>query len=128
MLMITNNPKVSQLVAEQKLCALQIVEGGIREVFVEARRLCQKGHKLLTHPLSGSVKPNHGLYKSILLSEECYDKPDMESIRLTEGAVHTLDKLFPVPIEARRKYDEDFMLVDFTLIMSALDVGVLSYL
>lgn len=128
MLMLTNNPKAAAFVRQHAICELKTVEGYIEEVLIEARNLVHKGHRLLTHPLSGSVKPNHGLYKSVLLSKQAYARTDPESLQLIEGAIESLRKLHPVPIDKRKQYDADFMLIDFTLIMSALDIGVQSHI
>ena len=40
------------------------------DVLEYVRDKIHKGHKLMTHPLSGSVKPNETPYKTIMISKD----------------------------------------------------------
>ena len=52
---LTNNPLVRERLAHEAEVAF--VSGGIGDVFERAARYVADGHRMLTHPLSGSVKP-----------------------------------------------------------------------
>ena len=78
-----------------------------------------KGHELLTHPLSGSVKPNETPYKSIMISEDVRGL-DVSQMRIIESAIQSCKKFqFKSDKYAPEVY-EDFRVVDLTLISSAL--------
>ena len=65
-ILVTNNPLVeAQYSSRFKVVFLNT---GLAGVLTHVRDCVHKGHKLLTHPLSGSVKPNETPYKSVLLS------------------------------------------------------------
>ena len=40
------------------------------EILEFVRDKVHEGHKLMTHPLSGSIKPNETPYKTIMISKE----------------------------------------------------------
>ena len=65
-ILVTNNP----LVEAQYSSRFRVVflDTNLAGVLTHVRDCVHKGHKLLTHPLSGSVKPNETPYKSVLLS------------------------------------------------------------
>ena len=55
MLLVTNNEKVRE---SSDLCAPSSTwRADIMDVLIHVRDLVHQGHKLLTHPLAGSVKP-----------------------------------------------------------------------
>lgn len=115
---ITNNPLVAGCMGpwyEVELCG-----GGHRDVLVKARDLVFAGYALLTHPISGSVKPNETPYKSIAVTRTAQNL-DPSQAELVSNALATFDS-FP-----QREQDytpsvlEDFQLIDYTLLASALD-------
>ena len=62
-LIISNNKLVKEdlsIYAE-----VMLVEGSLLQTMEQTRDLIHKGYILLTHPLSGSIKPNETPYKSI---------------------------------------------------------------
>ncbi|MBR1455393.1 MAG: GrdX family protein, partial [Lachnospiraceae bacterium] len=77
------------------------------------------GHKILTHPLSGSVKPKETPYKSVMISKEKKEL-DLESLSIIEDAIETTRKFVARPDKWTEKVLDDFRLVDFTLIDSAM--------
>jgi len=115
-ILVTNNP----LVKSEYSGAYQVeyIDTDIHGVLIAVRDFIHKGHYLLTHPLSGSVKPNETLYKSVLLSEKT-DNTDFKSVGIIEGCIITAKK-FP-PKRIPRKYKKDMQLVDLSLIRSALE-------
>ncbi|NLB91071.1 MAG: GrdX protein [Clostridiales bacterium] len=116
-ILVTNNPKVEKHFTP--LYPTEFISGSLFDVIVIARNYVHLGHSLLTHPLSGSVKPNHTPYKSILLTA-LPSGVDMDSLRIIEGAIDTCTKLGLEKNTYPQTLEEDFMQVDFTLIEGAL--------
>ena len=116
--LITNNPMArDELQAAHELI---FVDGSFLDVLYEARDKCHIGHILLSHPLSGSVKPNETLYKTVMLSKKA-GKTDLESVMLIEKAIETAEKFGAVRRNWREREKNDFQLVDLTLIQSAIE-------
>lgn len=95
----------------------------IIEVLQAVRNYVHKGYKLLTHPLSGSVKPIETPFKSVAISVEP-TAVDMESVTIIGDAILMTEKFkryenreFTIP---ERIFD-DFRLIDFGLIKSGLE-------
>ena len=114
-ILVTNNSLVRAKYAN--VCRIEFIGGGIGDVFKKARDYIHLGHKLLSHPLSGSVKPNENPFKSILISAE-KGRLDGDSLRIIENAIITAAK-FP------RKYENipDEILADFRTIDCSLITG-----
>lgn len=116
--LITNNPLArDELQADHELV---YVDGSFRDVLYAVRDKCHVGHILLSHPLSGSVKPNETLYKTVMLSKKA-GKTDLESVMLIEKAIETAEKFAAVRRNWREREKNDFQLVDLTLIQSAIE-------
>lgn len=116
---ITNNPLVARCLAPYYDIALYESDG-YRDILVRVRDLVYAGHRLYTHPISGSVKPNETPYRSVVVSKAVYPM-DMEQLQLAGGSLATFDKFTPrrrVITDAMR---EDFQLIDYTLLCGALD-------
>jgi len=115
---LTNNPLVQERLAPETAVVFKSV--GIRDIFEEAARYVAQGYCLLTHPLSGSVKPGETPYKSMLLACEASSEMDATSARLVSSALDACDK-FENKIQY---YDDqvlrDLQLVDYSLIQGAL--------
>ena len=121
MRVITNNPLVEKVLVEKGLCRVEYRPCAFRDILVAARDEIHKGYRLLTHPLSGSVKPNETHYKSLGLSDEPAKTLDFNSLDLIEQSIIACDKFplkYPVLPDNIR---EDFQLVDLTLILSVFD-------
>ena len=117
---VSNNPLLRAKWADR--IALCLVDGGCREVFLAVRDRCHRGARLLSHPLSGSVKPNETPYKSVLLAEAA-GGTDAASVMLIEQAIAAADKFGPIRRRWRERELEDFRLVDLCLIESALEAA-----
>ena len=73
----------------------------------------------MTHPLSGSVKPNETPYKSDMLSETP-EGLDAQAMQIIASAIQACGKFqFKSDLYKPQVY-ADFQLVDYTLISSAL--------
>lgn len=92
------------------------------EILNKVHYMVEEGYKLLSHPLSGSVKPNETPFKSIMLSQD-KKTVDLESLTIIENALITYNKF----IQNKKEYDQsvikDFQYVDFALIKSAIDAA-----
>jgi len=116
LIIISNNPLV---IANYQ--SVQKIDGGIIEVLQCARNYIHQGHKLLTHPLAGSVKPNETPYKTVIVGDDS-EILDFESVKIIEGSFEVAKKLLkdrPVPQWNERILD-DFQVIDRSLLDAAL--------
>jgi len=96
---------------------VEYLDGSYFDVLVLARDYVHKGHKLLTHPLSGSVKPKETPYKSVVISTEA-EGLDMQSLSIIEESVACYEKFADREIPPCALVD--FMEIDCSLIESAV--------
>lgn len=116
-IVITNNPLVfEKLKDEHKVIYKEI---SYEEILKEARDRIHDGHRLLTHPLSGSVKPNETPYKSVMISMKPGEL-DMRSMEIIENAIHACGKFQFKSDKYKPEVYDDFRLIDCTLLESAL--------
>lgn len=116
-MVITNNPFVrSRLDDTHEVIYLEL---SYEELLKVVRDRIYEGHRLLTHPLSGSVKPKETPYKSVLISER-KEKVDGESVRLIENAILVCQKFQDKSKYYKEEVYKDFQLVDWTLLESGL--------
>ena len=114
---VTNNPRVRDELGKE--FEVDFADITYREVLCKVRDMIYEGHKLLTHPLSGSVKPNETPYKSILVGKKI-GKMDLQDASIIENRIITADKFSVKFPEMPDSVREDFQLIDTTLIKSAL--------
>ncbi len=94
------------------------------EILEFIRDKIHKGHILITHPLSGSIKPNETPYKTIIISKN-KGELDEDSLRIIEEAILTVKKFTSnkeTPNWAERVLD-DFRVIDLSLIENAINLG-----
>jgi hypothetical protein len=119
-IIITNNDMVYNKYNNEY--NIEFYECSIKEIMVKVRDRVHEGFKVLTHPLSSSIKPNESLYKSIMISD---DKSvlDYDSLVIIENAIMTCDKFNKIKynIVYTDKIIEDFKLIDLTVLESALN-------
>lgn len=92
-----------------------------KDILEIVRTNIHKGSKLLTHPLSGSVKPNETPFKTILISKE-REELDFEGLNIIEESIMTYNKFINnknTPDWTKRILD-DFQVIDFSLIENAI--------
>ena len=115
-IMLTNNSKVH---AKYK-CRFEIEfmeDRGYIDILIEARNLIHKGYRLLTHPMSSSLKPNQTKFRSIML-QKTESGLDMESVLMIERAVESAEnflKFKKIP-DWDERITDDFRTVDMSLI------------
>ena len=114
---ITNNPMVKERLGEQYNVEFEDLsyEGTLRKV----RDLVHQGYQMLSHPLSGSVKPNETPYKSIMVSCKKRDV-DLTSVDIIQNAIMSCGKFQFKSDKYKPEVYEDFQVIDFTLISSAI--------
>ena len=116
-IIITNNPMVRDDFSEKY--QVDYSELSFEEILKKVRDKVYLGHQLLTHPLSGSVKPNETPYKSIMISTNP-DKLDFNGMEIIENAIHACSKFTFKSDKYVEQVYIDFQYVDHTLISSAL--------
>lgn len=120
-ILITNNILVyekykdkMEVIFNEKLDYISILE--------MVRNKVHEGYGLLTHPLSGSIKPNETPYKSILLSSEKASL-DESGLMILEESILTARKF--LNDKATPKWTEsildDFRVIDYSLISNVLN-------
>ena len=117
MTIVTNNLKVRETFIKYDVIW---VEGSYRDVLVTVRDKVHQNYKLLTHPLSGSVKPNETPYKSIAI--EAGDSLDIDALMMIENALERHDLLQAdkaTPNWGERVLD-DFRVIDHDLFRNAI--------
>ncbi|PWJ49242.1 GrdX family protein [Faecalicatena contorta] len=118
---ITNNPLVLKKL--DKAHDVIFHEISYEEILREVRDRIHEGHRLLSHPLSGSVKPNETPYKSILITKGKEMRLDLKSLELIENAILACAKFhFKTDTYTSETY-EDFQLIDWTLLESGLEAA-----
>ena len=119
--LITNNPLVKK--KYERHFPLVYLEKSYLEVLCYTRDEIHKGHELLTHPLSGSIKPNETPYKSLLISIKT-ESLDYRSVTMIEDSIETTKKFFSIRDRTQGLREDllaDFQEIDYHLIKGALE-------
>jgi len=120
-LIITNNPYVYEKYKDE-MEMIYKKDFDYLEVLRFVRDKIHEGHELLTHPLSGSIKPNETPYKTIMIGNEKKEL-DENGIRIIEESIATTKKFMtnkPTPDWVERVLD-DFRVIDLSLIENVID-------
>lgn len=120
-LLITNNKSVYQKYNE-KMETIFLEDSNYTEILNFVRDKVHEGHKLLTHPLSGSIKPNETPYKSIIISKKTGDL-DTDGLMIIEESILTAKKFMdnkPTPDWTERVLD-DFRVIDLSLMENVIE-------
>lgn len=117
-IIITNNPLVQELYQDNIL----IIKNSFEEVLWKSRDLIHSGHKLLTHPLTGSIKPNETPYRSIMVTDIA-EKLDYKSLSLIESAIQKYQQFQKDRVTPNwpEKILKDFQMIDLSLFKSGYD-------
>lgn len=119
-IILTNNP-LSKKEFEGKYEVIYL-EGDMVNLLNNVRDRIHKGHKLLTHPLMSSIKPNETPYRTVVISKAVRDL-DIDSLSIIENSIATTLKFirdFNVP-NWPQSILEDFQLIDYDLIKNAIN-------
>lgn len=118
--LLTNNPLVKNKIKTMELMFFK--DSSYLEFLYSVRDFVHKGHKLLSHPLTSSIKPNETPYKSILISKNI-DRLDFDSLNYIENSIE-LVKSFKKNdniIKYTQTTLEDFQLIDYSVINSGIE-------
>ena len=116
-MIITNNPMVRDKLGETHNVIYQ--EISYEDILKDVRDRIHEGHTLLSHPLSGSVKPNETPYKSIMVSEK-KGAIDSQGLAIIENAIQACGKFAFRSDKYKPEVSGDFQLIDRTLIESGI--------
>ena len=123
-LIVTNNSKV--FVEYKENYTVEFIDSEtMYNVLIKTRDLLHSGYKLLTHPMSGSLKSNQTPYKSILLIKK-NNEANLDDILMIENAIDNYNKF----IKNRditnwtENIKNDFKTVDLSLISSCFNKKV----
>lgn len=113
---ITNNPMVYERLCDTKEVIYR--EVGYEDILKVARDEIHQGAILLSHPLSGSVKPKETPYKSLMLKKG--KGLDEQSVQIIESAIQTCKKFQDKSELYSKNVWLDFQLIDWGLIEGAM--------
>lgn len=116
-IIITNNPLVVTNIDRKYTVVYK--ETSYEELLKEVRDRIHQGHTLLSHPLSGSVKPNETPYKSVMITAK-KGEVDQNSVLLIENAIQACGKFAFKSDKYQKEVYDDFQMIDWTLLESAL--------
>ena len=108
----------------QELIPVDFLEGkGYMDVLLAVRDYIQKGWRLETHPMTGSLKPNQTPYKSIMVSDLPREQEEFYSQEMTIGnSILSCRKFLEIKQTPNwtEEIRKDFMIVDLSLIEGAI--------
>lgn len=120
-IIITNNPYVNEKYKDRFEMNYK-EDFNYLQILDFLRDKIHEGHKLLTHPLSGSIKPNETPYKTIMISKG-KGSLDSDGLMIVEESIATAKKFMtdkPTPDWVERVLD-DFRVIDLSLIENVID-------
>lgn len=120
-IIITNNRDVNEKFKE-RMEVVFLEDKDYLDVLYFVRGKVHDGHKLLTHPLSGSIKPNETPFKSIMITKEIGDL-DTDGLMMVEESILTAKKFLnnkPTPNWTERGLI-DFRVIDLSLMENVID-------
>ena len=122
-ILITNNPLVYSQYRDN-VNFMFSSDWSFLDVLKRTRNKIHDGHELLTHPLSGSIKPNETPYKSIIISHDSKTL-NMQSLQIIEESISTAEKFLknrkPSSASLTDEILKDFQFVDFGLIKDSVE-------
>ena len=108
----------------QELIPVDFLEGkGYMDVLLAVRDYIQKGWRLETHPMTGSLKPNQTPYKSIMVSDLPREQEEFYSQEMTiENSILSCRKFLEIKQTPNwtEEIRKDFMIDDLSLIEGAI--------
>lgn len=118
-IVITNNPLVKEKYNRE--VTVEYYNVGFLGLLEITRDKIHLGYKLLTHPLSSSVKPNETPYKTVIVSTG--EKLDEDSLLIIENSISTAKKLINNTGLPRwnKSILEDFQVVDLSVIEGVIN-------
>lgn len=115
--LVTNNPQVAE---KYRQLDVESIDGSVIDLFIKARDYIHRGHHLLTHPLSGSLKPGKIPYKTVILAH-AKSGLDPVSLDYIESSIETYRKTeLTSPGCFSDEILEDYAKVDLSHVEAAL--------
>lgn len=115
---ITNNEKVFCKYKDNYNVDFEDIS--YEEILLKVRDKVHNGYEVLTHPLSSSIKPNETPYKSIIISKT-KGNLNYNSLMIIENSIITYNKFEKLNYEWADDILNDFKVIDYTSIESALN-------
>lgn len=116
-LIISNNSLVKDLDEME----ISLLPGNVPAVISRAFSLAAVGHRLLSHPLMGSIKPNQNPFKSILMSRQMLpvDQPSLTVLNTCLEKTEAMLENRPL-LHIQDEVANDYQLLDFELLLTAI--------
>ncbi len=114
---VTNNPLVLKTYGDTH--TVLYFDLPFQDLLVQVRDRVYEGYRLLTHPLSGSVKPNETPYKSVMMTKE-RGELNLQSVQMIEDAILGCQKFAVRYDQYKPEVYDDFQLIDLTLLESGM--------
>lgn len=118
-LILTNNP-LTEVCIPPEYC-VEFHDGTARDILIAVRDRIFLGHRLFTHPLSGSIKPNESPYKSVVISRRP-QRMEPEEAEIISDSIAVFDKFPPCGRKLSEQVMADFQLIDYSLLCSGLNL------
>lgn len=116
---ITNNPYIIKM----GIACVEAKQGNVFELLSYVKKEVQNGYNLITHPLTGSIRPDISPYKSIILSSR-KGNIDLESMKIIENSInYALNLSSNNLIKWDKESLEDFELIDYEFIKGLLNIN-----
>ena len=125
-ILVTNNLMVNEKYTKNGNRHLKRIdyrpEADLIGILTVVRDLVHQGHELLTHPLTGSIKPYETPFKSICVGAET-GPVQMMSVMIIEEAIGTAKKFLKDQrsVVYPESVLEDFRTIDLSLIDSGIE-------
>ena len=117
MIIITNNPDVKEKYPD--IC--EYIQGNVSDVFKRVRDEIHKGARLVSHPISGSLKPGQIPYKSVaILPAKQNNCIDLRSLAYIEDSIEIYRLTARRRLAYRDSVQFDYKVIDLDLINSVL--------
>lgn len=113
---ISNNPLVTLGSDDYRISGYDVLK-----VLEKLRDLVHLGHRLLTHPLAGSIKPNENPFKSVVISDKA-SNIDVTSVLIAEDSYERAKRMLkdrPIK-EYSENVLEDMKRIDLSLLEAGL--------
>lgn len=121
MMVVTNNPMSKEGFSGRFF--MNFIDGSMIDVLKTVRDLVHQGHKVLTHPLMSSIKPNETPYRTVLMTQSKEESVDIDSLTIIENSISSTEKFirdFNIP-NWNESVLKDFQLIDFDLVYHAVN-------
>lgn len=115
---ITNNP----MVIEKGYPNTESISGDTLSVLLNIKTEVLKGYRIISHPLSSSIRPDMNPYKTVLISKSA-NELDEESLRIINNAINYTKNLVMMhsnPILWDEQSLNDFQIIDLEIVMNII--------